>query len=834
MAGQPRVFPRYPLFWMILGFLAAAAPAWPQETLPFDQDITQNLPAGDSTARFALSGGEGNFLEVTLSLPSRDFSLALSLFDQEGKLIETNEGQNDPQFAGAYLIVELPYSGDYVLQVDAQDVPQPVDYTLRLRALDGDEPDRLIRVEEAAEGIIGPAGDFDAFSISLREGNPVAIVAATPHGILDSIVGVFTPEGELLDYNNDFLGTGSVLYFEPYTTGEHWLVVQGSQPESVGPYTLIVHTPPLLTAPYTAADAITIPGDVLLYRMQLKETQVYDFAATGVDNFQPLVALTDQYMNVIASEVSDATIPIALIHGFTPLQDQVLYLYVMGMDNTITGDFGLDVTRVEDQQDGIELKHGDIFSGVIGPVGDRDEYRFTAEAGKRYSILVTPTEHYLDPAVQVLDSQGNILFTNDDSADGVFSILSGISLPQPGEYRVRVQASLDQTVKQRLTGVYVIQLAEGTTFDRGAPRIYEPAIQVTPLAGGVQILIPTPAIADDTYPLSATMTYDREPKSVAFEVKKDQPVQQELDAQPDEIFFLTATDSAESRNTSLPVTLPAPRVVITLGGDPLGLAVDTNNNLYVTDSLAGTVVRITIQGATTTLVQGEAAQGGSLGPNALAFNPAGDLYLSNAATYSILKVSPNGATQTVTSDVNYPVAMIFDQDNVLYVAQIGSDTVDRVYPDGRRDTWVTGIRNPSGLAFSPSGQLYVCNSDRGNSGIYRILADGTPEVYGAPFADALEGMAFDQEGYLYVADGYQGVIYRISPAGERIVFTRGLAGPVDLAFGRGEYAKTLFATNQGIEYAGFYSQQVIAIPTGRAGLPKPFVPTGIGDWMVME
>jgi len=610
--------------------------------------------------------------------------------------------------------------------------------------------------------------------------------------------------------------------------------VQGYYPESVGPYTLIVHTPPLLSPPYTAADEIPIPGDVLVYQMQLKETQVYDFMATGVNDFLPLVALADPYMNVIASGVSDATTPMALIHGFTPLQDEVLYLYAMGMDTSMTGNFGLDVTLVEDQPDGIELKHGDIFSGVIGPVGDVDEYRFTAEAGKRYSILVTPTEHYLDPAVRVLDPQGNVIFYNDDSADGLFSMLSGMALPQPGEYRIQVSASPVQSAKQRLTGVYVIQLAEGTTFDRGAPRIFETDIQVTPLAGGALVLFPTPAFADDTYPLSATMTYDREPKSVVFEVQKDQPVQLTLESQPDEIFFLTATDAAASRNTSLPVTLPAPRVVSTLGGNPLGLAVDTDNNLFVADSLAGSVVQVTIAGATAAILRGEEAKGGSLGPNALAFDTAGTLYLSNAATYSILTVSPNGATQALAADVNYPVAMIFDRDNVLYVAQIGSDTVDRIHPDGRRDTWVTGIRNPTGLAFSPSGQLYVCNSDRGNSGIYRIQAGGAPEVFVAPFADALEGMAFDQEGYLYVAEGYQGVIYRISPAGERIVFTRGLAGPVDLAFGRGEYAKTLFAVNQGIEYPGYYSQQVIAIPTGRAGLPKPYIPTGIGDWMVMD
>ncbi|MGC9329986.1 MAG: virginiamycin B lyase family protein, partial [Candidatus Hinthialibacter sp.] len=465
------------------------------------------------------------------------------------------------------------------------------------------------------------------------------------------------------------------------------------------------------------------------------------------------------------------------------ISDETLYLYVMGSSTKDTGVFGLECTIREDDEDGTLLSPGDAYKGVIGPAGDADEYRFIAAAGETYSILTTPTEHYLDPALRVLDENGVELFSNDDSADGVFSILSGVTFPEAGEYRIEVAASPSQEYQQRWTGVYIIQFATGTTFDWGAPHITEDQILLSPTASGVHVAIPTEAIADDTYPLAATLTIDLTGQEVSFTIQKDQPAELDLEADAGGVFFLTLTDSAAKRNTTEPVTIPGPRIIADLEGMPTALAVDRENNLYVTDSQMGGIVKYHITGASEVILSGEQTQGGTLGPNALAFDPDGNLFYANASTNSIVKALPGGATETFVSELSFPLAFTFDQDGVMYLAQIGADTINKVHPNGIIEPYAVGVRNPSGLAFSPDGALYVCNSAMGESGVYRIDENGDASIFVEPFSDSLSGMAFDRDGNLYVTDENSGYLYRISPEGESIIFARNIGATAGLAFG---------------------------------------------------
>jgi len=815
------------LFLTVSGPLCSAQTEIP---IKFDQEMSGTLSPDNPVAVYSFTASRGQFVESTLDLPQRDFSIKMSMLNVINVVVDENEGRNYPSFPGAYMYTEIPLDGTYYIRIEASGIQNPVNYTFVIRTYTGDENTLTIALYNNRSGIIAPGGDQDAFLISMRQGSPYLITVATPRQILNSVVGIFDPDNNLVAYNDDFFGTGSSLLFIPPTDGPYAIVVAGSSPDDIGPYTLVVNGVPLFDVPFSNVDEIVIPGEALVYEIQLQQSQVYDFRVVGVDNFRAYIALTDKNMNVIASTGPAGDTPLTILPGFTPLRDESLYLFIMGTPYDALGSFGFETVIRPKETEVVRLNPGDAVTGVIGPVGDKDEYVFTAEAGKRYSILVTPTLYYLDPAVRVLDQTGKEVFYNDDSADGVFAILSGITLPQPGDYRIQVLASPVQGNQLLQTGVYAIQLAEGATFDRGAPRIYDSEILVTPIAGGAHISFPTTAIADDTYPLSATLTYDHRDQKTVFQFQKDRPVELDLPSDPDEIFFLSTSDSADAHNTSPTVTLPPPAVIATLE-NPYALAVDAKNNLYIADANLGAVIRVTPAGATETIVADLETGGGTLGPNALAFDKDGNLYLSNGRTHSILKILPDGTTKTVVENLNYPIGLAFDGNGVMYITQMASDDVYRVYPDGRQEVAVQGIHHAYRIAFSPDGQMFVCTSNRGNSGIYRIQKDGTPELYVPEFAQALEGMAFDREGYLYVADGIQGIIYRIAPDRTVIPFTRNLSGPVDLAFGWGQYAKTLFATNMGLESSGYYYGQVIAVPTGRYGLPLPFgTQTSVSDW----
>jgi sugar lactone lactonase YvrE len=97
----------------------------------------------------------------------------------------------------------------------------------------------------------------------------------------------------------------------------------------------------------------------------------------------------------------------------------------------------------------------------------------------------------------------------------------------------------------------------------------------------------------------------------------------------------------------------------------------------------------------------------------------------------------------------------------------------------------TNVDTPNGVAFDSQGNLYVANTV-GNS-ITEFETDGTVITF-ATGLSAPSGLAFDQYGTLYVANyGSTGPdaesIVQITPGGTASIFASGLNGPNGLAFG---------------------------------------------------
>ncbi len=558
---------------------------------------------------------------------------------------------------------------------------------------------------------------------------------------------------------------------------------------------------------------------------------MHNFEAAGVDGFVPLIALTDADQNLLANNAATSDTPFTTIPGFTPLEDQNYFLFVMENNINNTGSYGLDVTLQPDEDDGTELTHGSILAGTIGPIGDVDEYVFTAEAGQPYSLLATPRWHNLDPQIRVLNSNGQVVLENDDSTDGLFSILSKFILPA-GEYRVQVMASDSAENDVTKTGVYAIQFAEGATFDRGGPRVAEHLIDVEHEAGTSTIHIPTNAVFDDTFPLTAAIRLDKASEIVQAAVSQTTPTEVNITASENEIFFLQLIDTAESKNQSTPVVVPPPAVFTGLSGQIISIAVDRENNVFATDSELGGIVKLNIDGATEAIHTGEETGGGTLGPNSVAFGHEDILHFSNARTNQIKRILPDGSVEIFAQgeEFDFPIDLAFDAEGILHVAQLGKDNVLKIFPDGTIEPFVTDIRNPQTLAFSPGGTLFVGNSV---GEISRIAPDGSSSLFAELMGGNLEAIAFDRDGFLYAADGQAGFLHRFSPQGERSTFTRGLSGPVDIAFGQGEMNRILFVTNVGLT-GNFYAGTMIGVPTGRPGVPLPFGSTKIINWRLMD
>ncbi|HLK70108.1 MAG TPA: IPT/TIG domain-containing protein [Bryobacteraceae bacterium] len=180
----------------------------------------------------------------------------------------------------------------------------------------------------------------------------------------------------------------------------------------------------------------------------------------------------------------------------------------------------------------------------------------------------------------------------------------------------------------------------------------------------------------------------------------------------------------------------------------------------------------------------------------LAFDPQGMLYASSRYDGFIYQASPNGNLSVFVEGMGVATGIAFDERQNLYVGD-RSGTIFKIAPN--RQIFVFATLEPSiaayHLAMGPDGFLYVTGPTTSSfDSVYRVSQDGEVEIFyrglGRP-----QGMAFDDEGRLYVAasiSGRKGIV-RIYPDRRADLFVSG-PGIVGLAFTPGR-AMVVATTN---------------------------------------
>ncbi|HEY7392976.1 MAG TPA: IPT/TIG domain-containing protein [Bryobacteraceae bacterium] len=168
----------------------------------------------------------------------------------------------------------------------------------------------------------------------------------------------------------------------------------------------------------------------------------------------------------------------------------------------------------------------------------------------------------------------------------------------------------------------------------------------------------------------------------------------------------------------------------------------------------------------------------------LAFDPDGMLYISSRHDGFVYQVTANGNVSTFVEGMGIATGIAFDAERNLYVGD-RSGTIFKISPN--RQIFVFATLEPSlaayHLAFGPDGFLYVTGPTTSSFDcVHRISPDGNVEVFyrglGRP-----QGLAFDEQGRLYVAaslSGRKGVV-RLYPDRRADLFLSG-PGIVGLAF----------------------------------------------------
>jgi sugar lactone lactonase YvrE len=225
-----------------------------------------------------------------------------------------------------------------------------------------------------------------------------------------------------------------------------------------------------------------------------------------------------------------------------------------------------------------------------------------------------------------------------------------------------------------------------------------------------------------------------------------------------------------------------------------GVATDSAGNVYVADDLNDTIRVITPGGVVSTLA-GTAGNYGSAdgtgtaaqfeGPQGVATDSAGNVYVADAGNQTIRKITPAGVVSTLAGTAGTS----------------GS-------ADGNGAA--AQFNRPSGVATDSSGNVYV--ADSGNHTVRKITPAelvttlaGTPGISGsvdgvgaaAQFAGP-SGIATDSAGNVYVADGW--AVRKITPAGA--VSTIAAAAGSPLATSGVPTAAGFFAIAVSVDSAG--------------------------------
>ena len=257
---------------------------------------------------------------------------------------------------------------------------------------------------------------------------------------------------------------------------------------------------------------------------------------------------------------------------------------------------------------------------------------------------------------------------------------------------------------------------------------------------------------------------------------------------------------------------------------PQGVAVDSAGNLYIADTADNEVVKVTPDGTLSIIAgqgpmlpgaptPGPATSSNLWGPQGVAVDSAGNVYIADTDNNTIDKVTPDGTLSIIagqdvfhpgpptpgpatSSDLWFPTAVAVDSAGNVYIADTRNDEVEKVTPDGTLSiiageghpgTPTPGpatssrLEVPSGVAVDSAGNVYISSSyDQAvYSAVVKVTPGGTLSIIAGNGANAFEtpgpatssslygpeGLAVDGSGNVYIADTGNDAVEKVTPGG---------------------------------------------------------------------
>jgi gliding motility-associated-like protein len=238
---------------------------------------------------------------------------------------------------------------------------------------------------------------------------------------------------------------------------------------------------------------------------------------------------------------------------------------------------------------------------------------------------------------------------------------------------------------------------------------------------------------------------------------------------------------------------PLPTSAVGFPGRPIGVAYDSFGNLYVVSNVDFSIRKITPAGVVT-IFAGNGTRGYENGPGVtarfgelygIAIDADNNVYVSDSFHDRIRKITPAGEVSTYSgngihggTDGNFnlasfasPEGLAFDAAGNLFVADFDSHKIRKITPDRIVSTVTLTIDPPRNITTDAAGNVYWTEFDALGEGHHKyIVQKATPDGVVSVFAGSgtrgfldgpqmeaqfgyLVGIVFDAVGNMYVADG---------------------------------------------------------------------------------
>ncbi len=248
-------------------------------------------------------------------------------------------------------------------------------------------------------------------------------------------------------------------------------------------------------------------------------------------------------------------------------------------------------------------------------------------------------------------------------------------------------------------------------------------------------------------------------------------------------------------------------------GEPTAMAVSGGGFLFVVDALARRVLRLDPNVPVSPISELVDLSSRADEVFDIVYDGLGDLLVvgSTATETTVWRVDLAGNASvfaSVGSQNTFYTALTVGPNGDVWVGDPLGRTIARYDPTGGLLGTVS-VGGTSGtiadMAFSPTGggELHFSN---GMNQVY-AMTGGVPQLV-VQISGTTEGIAFDQDGYLYVGDGTARTVQLFDPAyqlvDDRLAITN-LASPIGLTFGRepgGVMSARVFATSADTVLAG--------------------------------